>query len=153
MFLKVFKVFLICFSLFFLFGCASSEFSFEKARIGLINDGGQFHMEDPAIFEKGETVRFVLFNVGPFTKGDNGLCDIGIDFDVVNLNGEEILSLEDSLGNQSRSNLEGGMAEFLVTSFSTDDSLASGNYLLNVTIYDKLDGNSFNVVKIIELIE
>ena len=110
-------------------------------RLGL--DDEPIYLEDEKpVFTGGEKVIFALFNVGKFTKGDDGLHDFDMDIEVTGPEGEIILSEEKTMGGQGHMELENDIAPTPNAVFIAGVGLKKGDYNMKLTIYDNISGAS-----------
>ena len=103
------------------------------ARMG---DDGEFVPVDDGIFQRGESVYFVLVNVGKFKKGDDGLHRMATDFEIYDPEGDVIFSLKDYLGEvfEQHGTLPNDIAPSPYGELVTHTVLEPGRYRLSMTI-------------------
>lgn len=110
------------------------DYSFARAS----NDNQLETIGIPAVYERGETVHFVLFNVGPFKKDDSGLNWFDIDVEITGPDGEVILSETGLLGDGGHLKLENDIASSPEGTFSSTPDMVPGKYKFKMTIYDRI---------------
>lgn len=92
----------------------------------------------PAVYKRGETVHFVLINVGPFKKDDSGLNWFDIDVEITGPDGGILLSEPGLLGDGGHLALENDIASSPEGTFSSTPEMAPGKYKFKITIYDRI---------------
>ncbi len=92
----------------------------------------------PAVYERGETVHFVLFNVGPFKKDESGLNWFDIDVEITGPDGNILLSETGLLADGGHLALENDIASSPEGTFSSTPEMAPGKYRFKITIYDRI---------------
>lgn len=92
----------------------------------------------PAVYERGETVHFVLFNVGPFRKDDSGLNWFDIDVEITGPDGNILLSETGLLGDGGHLALENDIASSPEGTFSSTPEMVPGKYKFKMIIYDRI---------------
>jgi len=137
-------VLLIALILVILFSCSTStstsklitidDYSFARSA----NDDQLETIGIPAVYERGETVHFVLFNVGPFKKDDSGLNWFDIDVEITGPDGNILLSETGLLGDGGHLALENDIASSPEGTFSSTPEMAPGKYKFKMTIYDRI---------------
>lgn len=98
----------------------------------------QWNVSESNVFQRGDIVGLVMLNVSGFKKGDDNLNWMEIDVQVKGPNGEIILDEKELLGEAGHMDMENNTAESPVGSFYTTPDLDSGEYVLTVTVYDKV---------------
>ncbi|MBS3176860.1 hypothetical protein J4457_06520 [Candidatus Woesearchaeota archaeon] len=114
----------------------------ENAILALEGPDGTLYPAESNVFKRGQKINMVLLNVGPFKKGSDGKNWVDIDVEVKGPQGEIVLSKRGLLGDAGRDVLPNDIAESPYGSFATSEVLDKGEYMMTVTIFDKVDGSS-----------
>lgn len=142
------KIFLL-FSLFILLtipltGCRTESslnigLSYEEAILAKQIDGLWNQVTD-AQFAKEDTIGLVLLNVSGFEKGEDGLNWMDIDVELKDAEGTIVNEEKSCLGESGKMDLENNIAKSPVGSFFASKEIPTGQYMLTVTVYDKIGG-------------
>lgn len=108
---------------------------------------GVWHKVEDAKIAKGDTVGIVFLNVSGFKKGEDGLNWMDIDVKVTNSEGSVIRDAKNLLGESGKMTLENNTAESPVGSMETTSDIPSGEYKINVTVYDRIGGGTVTCTK------
>ena len=122
----------------------------EDSELARISDGQIFSAEKN-IFTRGEDVNYILYNVGEFTVGEDGLCWLDMDLEIINMEGEVVFSSNELLGENGKVELEGGFAGSPYATYSTTEAMAPGEFKFKLKIYDRLGKGRASVSTTFEL--
>jgi len=115
-----------------------------------IKTDGQWDVVESNVFQRGDIIGLVMLNVSGFKKGDDGLNWMEIDLQVKGPDGEVVLDEKELLGEAGHIDMENNTAESPLGSFYTQDDMPTGEYVMKVTLYDKVGkGNIAHSEKII----
>jgi len=106
---------------------------------------GQLKSVDDAVFQRGETVNFVMLDAGTFQLGPDGKHSFEIDMAVKGPTGDEVFNQKNMLAENGHITLENNVAETPYSMFHTSIQMDAGTYLLNFTIRDLVSGQSISV--------
>ena len=109
----------------------------EGSELARITDEQIFSAEDK-LFIRGEDVNYILYNVGEFTVGEDGLCWLDMDLEVSDMDGEVVFSITEMLGENGKVELDGGIAGSPYVTYTTTEAMEPGKYRIKVKIYDRL---------------
>ena len=115
----------------------SSGISIEDSELARISDEQEIIPSENNTFKRGEDVHYILYNVGKFKEGEDGLHWLDMDLEVSNAEGIIILDEKGLLGENGRLKLESGYASSPYGTFSTNAKLEAGSYKIKITIYDR----------------
>jgi len=124
--------------------------SIEDSELARISDGQILSVQDKT-FVRGEDVNYILYNVGQFTKGEDGLCWLDMDLEILNMEGEVVFSKTEMLGENGKVALEGGFAGSPYATYSTTEEMPSGQFKFKLKIYDRLGKGKASVSTTFEL--
>jgi len=116
---------------------SSVGLSIEDSELARITNNEIFSATDKT-FSRGEDVHYILYNVGEFTRGDDGLCWLEMDLEVTDEDGEVVFTQDSLLGENGKVALEGGYAGSPYATFTTSEQMDPGTYRIKVKIYDRL---------------
>ena len=117
----------------------SKLISIEDYTFARQGDGDQLAtISNPAVYQKGETVHLVLFNVGPFKKDDSGFNWFDLDVEITGPDGTIVLSETGLLGDGGRLALENNIASSPEGTFTSTPEMTAGKYKFKITIYDRI---------------
>jgi hypothetical protein len=100
-----------------------------------------------AIFQRGEAVNFVLLNVGTFKKGADGKHAFDIDMQVMGPTGNLVFEQKNLLAEKGHTVLDQDIAESPYGIFYTSVEMEPGQYLMKLSIRDKIAADTLNVTK------
>ena len=123
----------------------SRGLSIEESELARIDGNNQIIPAEDNTFQRGEDVHYILFNVGRFKEGEDGLHWLEMDLEVTDSEDNIILHAEEMLGENGHLKLEGGYAASPYGTFETSESLAAGKYRIKLTIYDKVGNGRASV--------
>jgi hypothetical protein len=118
----------------------SKKLTFRKAAFARRHDDGKLTMIKDPSYRRGEKVNLILFDVKTFEKGKDGKHQFDLDMVVENPSGKVILFKKNLLGEKGHVLLKNGIARSPMGIFESHVGLMSGEYLITVTIYDKIGG-------------
>ncbi len=129
----------------------SRGISIEKSELARFDENNQIIPAEDKIFKRGEDVHYILYNVGKFKEGEDGLHWLEMDLEVTDQNDNIILDAKEMLGENGHIKLEGGYAASPYGTFQTSEDLEPGRYRIKLTIYDKVGNGKASVSSTIEL--
>jgi len=103
-------------------------------------------IKDPA-YRRGEKVNLVLLDVKKFEKGKDGKHRFDLDMVIEGPSGKVILFEKNLLGEKGHVYLKNGIARSPMGIFESHVGLNSGEYLMTVTVYDKIGKGKMIVAK------
>ena len=124
----------------------STGISVEKSDLARTTENG-IEATDNAVFSLNEDIHLVLYNVGPFKKGEDGLHWFDMDMEVSDQDGNVLLNQTGMLGDNGHLELENGMAATPYATFSPNETLEPGAYKIKVRIYDRVGKGKASVTK------
>ena len=124
----------------------STGISVEDSDLARTAEGG-ITATDDAVFSPNEDIHMVLYNVGPFKEGEDGLHWFDMDLEVLDQDGNVLLSQTGMLGENGHLELENGMAASPYATFSPNETLEPGAYKIKVRIYDRVGKGKASVTK------
>ena len=142
---------------FFLFtGCqfetsTSKGISVEKSELARFDENNQIVPAKDKTFTRGEDVHYILYNVGKFKEGEDGMHWLEMDLEVTDEGGNIILDAKEMLGENGHLKLEGGYAASPYGTFKTTGELEPGKYKMKLTIYDRIGNGKATASSTIEL--
>lgn len=92
------------------------------------------------IYYPGETIAFLLQNVGKFETGRDGRHWLDMDYRLTDADGAVISANDGILGESGRSHLPGGMAASPFVQFDQTARMPPGSYIFSVMIRDRIGG-------------
>lgn len=107
-----------------------------------IKTDDQWQVVDSNVFQRGDIIGLVMLNVSGFKKGEDGLNWMDIDLEVKGPDGAVILDEKELLGEAGHIDMENNTAESPLGSFYTTEELEPGEYVMKVTLYDKVGKGS-----------
>jgi hypothetical protein len=116
----------------------SRGISIEDSELARIDEENQIIPAADKTFKRGEDVHYILYNVGKFKKGEDGLHWLEMDLEVTDQDGNIILDAREMLGENGHLELEGGYASSPYGTFQTTEKLEAGKYKIKLTIYDRV---------------
>ncbi|KPL17225.1 MAG: hypothetical protein AMS23_09610 [Bacteroides sp. SM1_62] len=116
----------------------SRGISIEKSELARIDEDNQIVPAEDKTFKRGEDVHYILYNVGKFKEGEDGLHWLEMDLEVTDQDDNIILDAKEMLGENGHIKLEGGYAATPYGTFETTEDLEPGKYRIKLTIYDKV---------------
>lgn len=119
------------------FGLTIDDSSFATKRAD-----GKLSLIDDGVYKRGETVYFVLRNVGPFKKGGDGLNRFDMDMEFRDPEGETLLSEKGVLGEKGHVNLPDNIAPSPYVIVRTTPKMKAGKHKVKVIVYDKVGNGS-----------
>ena len=146
---------LVC-TMILLSGCqfetsTSRGISIEKSELARIDENNQIVPAGDKTFKRGEDVHYILYNVGKFKEGEDGLHWLEMDLEVTDQDDNVILDAKEMLGENGHLKLEGGYAATPYGTFETTENLKPGKYRIKITIFDKVGNGKGTVSSTIEL--
>jgi hypothetical protein len=147
-------VLLILIFTFFLPACRASTslsvgLSVDDAVLAAKTDD-QWQVVEDNVFQRGDIIGLVMLNVSGFKKGEDGLNWMDLDLVVKGPDGAVILDEKELLGEAGHIDMPDNTAKSPVGSFYTTDELEPGDYVIKVTLYDKVGkGSTTHTKKII----
>jgi hypothetical protein len=123
----------------------SRGISIEKSELARIDENNQVVPVQDNTFKRGEDVHYILYNVGKFKEGEDGLHWLEMDLQVTDEDDTVILDAKEMLGENGHVKLEGGYAASPYGTFETTENLAPGKYRIKLTIYDKVGNGKATV--------
>lgn len=138
---------LLIFSLITIGGCkceTSTSFglSIENASFARMGADGKLSLISDPVYKRGESVYFVLLNVGEFEKGKDGLNNFDMDMEFQDPEDQIIFSQKGMLGEKGHIKLPNNTAASPYGIFHTTTDLKPGKYFMKLTIYDKIGNGS-----------
>ncbi len=129
--------------------CTSSStskgISIDNYELARISPDQQIIPIPDGVFHPGEEVSMILYNVGKFKKGEDGLCELDMDMEVLNSEGQTVFSASELLGEGGHLLLDNGYAGTPNATFSTTENTPTGDYTMKVRIYDQVGKGSATV--------
>lgn len=129
----------------------SKGISIEKSELARIDENNQIVPAGDKTFKRGEDVHYILYNVGKFKEGEDGLHWLEMDLEVTDQDDNIILDAKEMLGENGHLKLEGGYAATPYGTFETSENLEPGKYRIKLTIYDRVGKGKATVSSTIEL--
>ena len=129
----------------------SKGISIEKSELARIDENNQIVPAGDNTFNRGEDVHYILYNVGKFKEGEDGLHWLEMDLEVTDQDDKVILDAKEMLGENGHLKLEGGYAATPYGTFETNENLKPGKYRIKLTIYDRIGNGKATVSSTIEL--
>ena len=129
----------------------SSGLSYGDAVFARMDEQNKLNPVESAVFQRGEAVHFIFFNVGLFTKGADGKHSFDIDMDVKNPDGRSVLTQKDMLGENGHILLAQDIAGSPYVTFQSALTLPAGTYTMQMTVRDRVARTSVSVKKPFEL--
>jgi hypothetical protein len=129
----------------------SRGISIEKSELARFDEDNQIVPAEDKTFKRGEDVHYILYNVGKFKEGEDGLHWLEMDLEVTDQDDNIILDAKEMLGENGHIKLEGGYAATPYGTFETTEDLEPGKYRIKLTIYDKVGNGKATVSSTIEL--
>ncbi len=124
-------------------GSASLSVSLSAEDIILaVKTDEQWNVVESNVFQRGDIIGLVMLNVSGFKKGDDGLNWMEIDLQVKGPDGEVVLDEKELLGESGHFDMENNTAESPLGSFYTQNDMPTGEYVMKVTLYDKVGKGS-----------
>jgi hypothetical protein len=123
----------------------SRGISIEESELARIDGNNQIIPAEDNTFRRGEDVHYILYNVGRFKEGEDGLHWLEMDLEVTDSEDNVILHAEEMLGENGHLKLDGGYAASPYGTFETTQDLAPGKYRIKLTIYDKVGNGKASV--------
>jgi hypothetical protein len=130
---------------------SSKGISIEESELARIDENNQIVPAGDKTFKRGEDVHYILYNVGKFKQGEDGLHWLEMDLEVTDQDDNIILDAKEMLGENGHLNLEGGYAASPYGTFKTTEKLEPGKYRIKLTIYDKVGNGKATVSSTVEL--
>lgn len=124
--------------------------SIEDSELARISEG-EVQSSDDTVFSAGEDINFILYNVGKFKEGEDGLHWFDMDLEVLDKNGTVLFNQTAMLGENGHLKLPNGMASSPYATFSPNKTMEAGKYRMKVSIYDKLGKGKATVNKTFSL--
>lgn len=115
-----------------------------------MSEGQILPIEDP-VFNAGEEIYYIFFNVGPFKLGEDGKHYVDIDMKIDDPEGNEILLKEEMLGESGHTTLPNGYAETPYGVYETTPNMPPGRYKMTISVYDKIGGGIITKVGTFEI--
>lgn len=129
----------------------SRGISIEKSELARFDENNQIVPAEDNTFKRGEDVHYILYNVGKFKEGEDGLHFLDMDLEVTDQDDNIILDAKEMLGENGHLKLEGGYAASPYGTFETNEQLDPGKYRIKLTIYDKVGNGKATVSSTIVL--
>jgi hypothetical protein len=129
----------------------SGGLSFQQAVLAKMAKSGKLTRVDNGKFERGDSIYLVLFNVGEFKQGEDGLNWFDVDAKVTDPSGKVILLKKEMLGEHGHIKLQNNTLKSPHIYFKTSTALPPGKYSIYMTIYDKLGKGRVSVSRTFEL--
>jgi hypothetical protein len=129
----------------------SKGISIEKSELARIDENNQIVPAGDKTFKRGEDVHYILYNVGKFKEGEDGLHWLEMDLEVADQDDNIILDAKEMLGENGHIKLEGGYAATPYGTFETTEKLEPGRYRIKITIFDKVGNGKATVSSTVEL--
>ena len=123
----------------------SQELAVEAAILAKQDEStGKLEPIENGVFQKGDQVNLVLVNVGKFEKGEDGKNRFDLDIQIKDSQGEVIGAQEGVLGDQGHIALPNDIAKSPVgfVDATTTEKLEPGEYTIEITVRDKIGGDS-----------
>jgi hypothetical protein len=117
---------------------ASPALTVEQVLLAKDGTGGKLEPVDENVFKRGQNVNLVLLNVKGFKKGNDGKNKFDMDIQVKDAKSKVILSQSNLLGMEGHRDLPGNVARTPYGVFKTSNQLAPGNYIITLTLYDRV---------------
>ena len=128
----------------------SSGISIEDSELARISEG-EIQSSNDGIFARGEDIHLILYNVGKFKEGEDGLHWFDMDLEVLEENGTVLFNQAGMLGDNGHLKLANGMASSPYATFSPNETMKAGKYRMKVSIYDKVGKGKATVTKTFSL--
>jgi len=123
----------------------SKGISIEKSELARIDENNQIVPAGDKTFKRGEDVHYILYNVGKFKEGEDGLHWLEMDLQVTDQDDNIILDAKEMLGENGHIKLDGGYAATPYGTFETTEKLEPGKYRIKITIFDKVGNGKATV--------
>lgn len=123
----------------------SKGISIEDSELARIDENNQIVPAQDKTFKRGEDVHYILYHVGRFREGEDGLHWLDMDLQVTDKDDNVILNAKEMLGENGHLKLEGGYAASPYGTFKTTENLEPGKYRITLTIYDKIGNGKATV--------
>ncbi len=123
----------------------SKGISIEKSELARIDENNQIVAAEDKTFERGEDVHYILYNVGKFKEGEDGLHWLEMDLQVTDQDDNIILDAKEMLGENGHIKLKDGYAATPYGTFETTENLEPGKYRIKITIFDKVGNGKATV--------
>ena len=141
---------LIACTLILITGCqfetsTSKGISIEDSELARFDEDNQIVPAGDKTFKRGEDVHYILYNVGKFKEGEDGLHWLEMDLQVTDQDDIIILDAKEMLGENGHVKLEGGYAATPYGTFETTEKLEPGKYRIKITIFDKVGNGKATV--------
>lgn len=130
--------------------CTASEtkkLTYREAVFARRNFAGKLNVIKKASFRRGERINLILLDVKKFEIGKDGKHRFDLDMVIENPSEKVILFKENLLGKKGHVFLKNGIARSPMGIFESHVGLDSGEYLMTVTIHDKVGGGRVIVSK------
>jgi hypothetical protein len=124
----------------------SSGISVDDSELARITES-EIQPSDDGVFSRGEDIDLILYNVGPFKEGEDGLHWFDMDLEVLDEDGNVVFSQTEMLGDNGHLKLENGIAGTPYATFSPNESMDAGKYRMKVHIYDRVGDGKATVTK------
>ncbi len=129
----------------------SKGISIEKSELARIDENNQIVPAGDKKFQRGEDVHYILYNVGKFKEGEDGLHWLEMDLEVTDQEDNIILDAKEMLGENGHLRLAEGYAATPYGTFETTEKLKPGKYRIKLTIYDRIGNGKATVSSTVEL--
>jgi hypothetical protein len=129
----------------------SKGISIEKSELARIDENNQIVPAGDKTFKRGEDVHYILYNVGKFKEGEDGLHWLEMDLEVIDQEDNIILDAKEMLGENGHLKLAEGYAATPYGTFETTEKLKPGKYRIKLTIYDRIGNGKATVTSTVEL--
>lgn len=123
----------------------SKGISIEKSELARIDENNQIVPAGDKTFIRGEDVHYILYNVGKFKEGEDGLHWLEMDLQVTDQDDNIILDAKEMLGENGHIKLNEGYAATPYGTFETTENLEPGKYRIKITIFDKVGNGKATV--------
>jgi hypothetical protein len=125
----------------------SSQLTFQQSLLAKKTADNKVAPSKDAVFKRGDTIYFVLLNVGKFKKGNDGKNWLDMDMSVKDAKGKVIFTQKNLLGEKGKAVLENDIAPSPNGSVNTNNKVAPGVYQVTLTLYDKVAGTEISETK------
>lgn len=125
----------------------SSQLTFQQSLLAKKTADNKVAPSKDAVFKRGDTIYFVLLNVGKFKKGNDGKNWLDMDMSVKDAKGKVIFTQQSLLGEKGKAVLENDIAPSPNGSVNTNNKVAPGVYQVTLTLYDKVAGTKISETK------
>ncbi len=125
----------------------SSGLKIQKVILARKNNEGQTVVARRSIFIRGEKIYLIMANVGDFVKGADGLNWFDINMQLTDVDGDVVMRKEHMLRDKGHIDLPDNRASYPYVMIHTHPSMSSGEYELQVTIYDEIGMGKATVTK------